>query len=167
MNAAVWLGAAIFFTFGVAPAVFSSDMQAALRSDHPYFPGAVAQVILARYFHFHLVCAILASLHLLAEWVYLGRPARKFSLALLSGLLVLTLLGGFWLQPKLKNLHAIKYGVNVPKEERDAAGKSFGLWHGLSMVMNLVMMSGLVVYVWRTANPSDTLRFVSSVKFRG
>jgi hypothetical protein len=172
INAAVWLGAAVFFTFGVAPAVFSTDMQTALRLNlHDpgvtYYPGAVAQVILARYFRFHLACAVVASLHLVAEWLYMGRPARTFSLTLLTGLFVLTLLGGFWLQPKLRELHRIRYSVTAPGTEREAAKKSFGAWHGVSMVVNLFIMGGLVVYVWRTANPADTLRFVSSVHFRG
>jgi len=172
INAAVWLGAAVFLTVWVGPAIFSDDMKDLLtKTNYPYFSGAIAQIILKRYYHVHLTCGVVAFLHLLAEWLYMGRPARKFSMTLLSALFALALLGGFWLQPKMKDLHAVRYGtrqgVNVTPEEREAARKSFGVWHGVAQLANLFMIGGLVVYVWRTANPSDTLRFVSSVKFRG
>jgi hypothetical protein len=167
INAAIWLGAAIFFTLGAGPAIFSPAMKEALRLDHPYYPGAIAQVILARYFRFNLICAIIAMFHLIAEWLYMGRPARKLSLGLLGGLLAITLIGGFGLQPKLNELHRIRYDVKASPAERDAAKKTFGAWHGVAQVVNLFMIAGLIVYVWRTANPSETPRFVSSGKFRG
>jgi hypothetical protein len=97
----------------------------------------------------------------------MGRPARKFSFALVGGLLVFTLIGGNWLQPKMKKLHAVRYAVNVPPDERATAAKSFRTWHAAAQILNVFMMGALVVYVWRIANPSDTLRFVRPVTFRG
>jgi hypothetical protein len=48
-NAAVWLGAAIFYTVCAGPAVVSSDMPALLGLKYfPYFSGAVGQIVLAR-----------------------------------------------------------------------------------------------------------------------
>jgi hypothetical protein len=168
MNAAVWLGAAVFFTFGAGPALFSDDMRKLLgEANHPYFSGAIAQIVLVRYFHLHLVCGIVAALHLLAEALYLGRPAQKLSLGLLGFLLFITLASGFWLQPKVSGLHVTRYAVNAPAAQREASARSFRVWHGVSQFLNVLMMGGLVVYVWRVANPSDTLRFVSPAKFRG
>ena len=167
MNAAVWLGSAIFFTVGAGPAFFSADMRAVLRENFPYFSGAIAGVVITRYYHLSLACAVVALLHLLAEWLYMGRPARKFSLSLLIGLLALTLIGGNILQPRLHDLHIRRYAPGLTQAEHDTAAKSFGALHGLAQMLNLVGIAGLMVYVWRVANPSDTLRFVSSVKFRG
>jgi hypothetical protein len=168
MNAAVWLGAAVFFTFGAGPAFFSPDMQAVLgQKNYPYFSGAIAQVVLARYFRLNLVCAVIALAHLLAEWLYMGRPARKFSLGLLAGLLLLILIGGGALQPHLKTLHVRRYALNALPAARESAARSFRVWHALAQFLNVVMIGGLVIYVWRVTNPRDTLRFVSPVKFRG
>jgi hypothetical protein len=168
MNAAVWLGSAVFFTFSAAPAFFSADMKQTLgAANYPYFSGAIAQIVLARYFAVSLTCAVIAAVHLLLEWLYMGRPARKFSLALVGGLLAFTLLGGNWLQPKMKKLHAVRYAVNVQSAERDAAAKSFRLWHAAAQILNVIMLAALVVYVWRVANPSDNLRFVRPATFRG
>jgi hypothetical protein len=167
MNAAVWLGAAVCFTFGIGPAFFSPEMKAILgEKSFPYFSGAIAQVVLARYFRLTLTCAVIALIHLLLEWLYMGRPARKFSLALVGGLLAITLLGGNWLQPKMKMLHATKYAMNTPPVEQAAAARAFRLWHGIAQILNLIMLGGLAVYVWRISNPSDKLRFVRPVTFR-
>jgi hypothetical protein len=169
INAAVWLGTAVFFTFGAGPACFSADMKTALgiTAENSYFPGAIAQVILSRYFHVTLACGVVALLHLLAEWLYMGRPARKFSLALVFGLFLFTFIGGNVFQPELKKLHARHYSTQLSAAEREAAGKTFRVWHGVSQVFNLFMLGGLIVYAWRVGNPPDTLRFVSPVQFRG
>ena len=65
----------------------------------------------------------------------------------------------------MKALHAIKYGVNNRPEIRESAARSFRAWHGVSQVVNLLMVGGLAVYLWRAANPADPTRFVSAVKF--
>jgi hypothetical protein len=133
----------------------------------PYFSGAFEQLVTERYFSVLSLTAVIALLHLVAEWLYMGRPARKFSLALLAGLLTLVLIGGMWVEPRLKKLHTIRYAVNTQSDQRDAAAKSFGIWHAGSQIINLAMIAGLVIYVWRVANPLDAPRFISSVKFRG
>ena len=168
INAAIWLGGTVFFVLFAEPAFFSPDMLALLEAKNfPYFSGAIAQIIAARYFHFHLICAVIAFLQLLGEWLYLGRPGRRASFSLLLGLLVLGLIGDHWVQPKLKALHKARYQANTPPAEREAAARSFGSWRIASHLLELCMIGGLVIYVWRAANSSDTLRFVSSVKFRG
>lgn len=168
LNAAVWFGAAIFFTFGAGLAPFSQEMKTLLGpNNYPYFSGAIAQILIARYFYFQLACGIVAVLHLLAEWVYLGKFPRKLQAGLLIGLCSAALFGGWWLQPRLTALHATKYGTGTRQEVREAANRSFGAWHGASQVVNLLMVTGLGVYLWRAANPSDPTRFVSAFKFTG
>lgn len=166
MNAAVWFGAAIFFTFGAGFAPFSEEMKSLLGPhNYPYFSGAIAQIFIARYFHFQAVCGIVAGVHLLAEWLYLGKAPTKLQIGLWVGLCAAALLGGYGLQPRLKALHATKYGVNTRPEIRLAADRSFKAWHGVSQVVNLLVVGGLALYLWRAANPSDQTRFVSASKF--
>jgi hypothetical protein len=166
LNAAVWFGTAVFFTFGTGLAPFSQEMKNLLGPDnYPYFSGAIAQVLIARYFYFQIGCALVAALHLFAEWLYLGKNPQKLQAGLLIGLASVALIGGYWLQPRLKALHATKYGANTRPVIREAAARSFGAWHGASQVVNLLMVGGLAVYLWRAANPSDQTRFVSAVKF--
>ena len=115
LNAAVWFGAAIFFTFSAGLVPFSQEMKNLLgANNYPYFSGAIAQIFIARYFYFQIGCAMIAVVHLLAEWLYLGKHPQKLQVGLLVGLASAVLLGGYWLQPKLKALHATKYGLNTP-----------------------------------------------------
>ncbi|HVM48675.1 MAG TPA: DUF4149 domain-containing protein [Candidatus Acidoferrum sp.] len=167
LNAAVWFGAAVFFTFWSGSAPFSLEMRRLLGdNNYPYFSGAIAQILIARYFSLQFVCSIVAVLHLVAEWLYLGRFPQNSRLALLVALCLAVLLGGYWLQPRMKALHATKYAANQPARVRESAARSFRAWHGVSMGVNLLVVAGLAVYVWRVANPSDETRFVSAVKFR-
>jgi uncharacterized protein DUF4149 len=167
LNAAVWLGGGIFFTVALAPAIFSRDMEGVLgREYYPYFSGAIAQVLIARYFHLQLICALVALIHFMAEWLYLGKSAQKLWLGLVIGLFCLGLVGGFWLQPRLKELHTTRYAVNTPREIREAANQSFRTLHGASQVINLLMLCGLGVYFWHLANPPDPTRFLSAATFR-
>jgi hypothetical protein len=166
LNAAVWFGSAIFFTFGTGLVPFSQEMKNLLGpANFPYFSGAIAQLFIARYFYFQIGCAIIAVAHLLAEWLYLGKQPQKLQVVLLIGLASAALLGGYWLQPKMKTLHATKYGANTRPEVRESADHSFRAWHSVSQVVNLLMVGGLTVYLWRATNPSDPTRFVSAMKF--
>ncbi len=167
-NAAVWLGASVFFTVGVGPAVASSDMETLLGQKYfPYFSGAVGQIILARYFHFHLACATIALLHLLAERIYLGRTLHRRRLSLLAALFGLSLLGSVWLGPKLLKLHQNQHRLNATHQQRMIAAKSFRLWHGVFQAVNVLVIGGVAVCLWRVTHPPDELRFVGSAQFRG
>ena len=168
MNAAVWFGAAIFFTFGIGAAAFSPEMKELLGpKNSPYFSGAIAQILIARYFHLQLLCGVVALLHLIGEWIYLGRTPRGAWVALLIGLIMVALVGGYWLQPRMKALHTTKYAVNTSPTARENADRSFRVWHGFSQVINLAMLAGLAIYLWRIGNPPNPARFVSTAKFRG
>ena len=168
MNAAVWFGAAIFFTFGIGSAPFSQEMKDLLGpKNSPYFSGAIAQILVARYFHLQLVCGAVALIHVLGEWIYLGRNPQKLWLGLLIALITAGLLGGYWLQPKMKELHRVKYAVKTSPQDRERADHSFRAWHGTAQGINLLILIGLAAYLWRVANPADPARFVSTAKFRG
>jgi hypothetical protein len=167
LNAALWFGAAVFFTFWSGRVPFSREMETLLGPhNYPYFSGAIAQILIARYFQLQFICSIVAVVHLLAECLYHGRLPQNTRLGLLLGLCLAVLAGGAWLQPKLQKLHAVKYAVNQRPEVRESASRSFKAWHGVSMGLNLLVVTGLAVYLWRVSNPSDETRFVSAVKFR-
>jgi hypothetical protein len=166
LNAAVWFGAAIFFTFGAGLAPFSPEMKALLGPQNaPYFSGAIAQILIARYFQCQVICAVVAAVHLLAEWLYLGKHHHKLQVGLLIALASAAFIGAYWLQPRMKLLHATKYALNTRPEARKAAEHSFRAWHGVAQVVNLLMVGGLTAYLWRATNPSDPTRFLSATKF--
>ena len=169
LNAAVWLGAALFFTFAVAPAFVSDEARKVFHDSYFFWPGLMLQFVLGRYFYVQQICGVIALVHLVAEWFYLGRPLQRLNVVLLAGLLLVGFVGGFWIQPKLHELHRVKYGMNeqyqpvaLPVEERTAAMHSFKTWHRVSVAMNLVGLAALFVYFWRVTHPTDDLRILSA-----
>lgn len=166
MNAAVWLGTTVFFTFGAAPACFSADMKSALRvsAGDSYFSGVIADVIMTRYYQISLACAVVALLHSVSRWLYMGRPSRKFSSALLVCLFGITLLGSNQIRPALRRLNHQRFTATQPAD-RQAAARSFRILSVVEEALNFLVIGGLVVYTWRIANPSETLRFVTPVKY--
>ena len=167
LNTAVWLGATIFFTSGAWPAAYCAEMKDLLGArNYPYFSEAVGQIVFGKYFQLQMVCGGVALLHILAEWLYLGRSAQRFWLGLLIGLCALSLIGGCWVQPRMKALHAVKYGANTPPETREAASSSFLTWRHVFHALNVVMIGGLALYLWRVANPADRTRFLDAAKVR-
>ena len=165
LNAAVWFGAAMFFTFGIAPAFFSTEMKNLFQQNFDLYSGLVAQIVLERYFVLHYCCGAIALIHQLAEWVYLGKALQRLTFGLLLSILVLNLTGGVWLKPKLTELHRIKYAQKSSPTQREEAGKAFRSWHGVSQMMNLAVLAGLGFFAWRIAMPPNGPRFVTG-KFR-
>lgn len=155
-NAAVWFGASIFFTFGIAPAFFSERMISLLT--RPY-AGAAAQIIIERYFILHLVCGVIALTHLVAEWLYMGKPLQRLTLWLLLGICALGLAGGVIIQPKLQGFHRTMYSAGTTPPQREQAHHSFSRWHGVSQVLNLFLMMGVAVYLWRVSTPGSGYRY--------
>jgi len=89
MNAAVWFGAAVFWLLGAGPSARSGDMLALLGAKNfPYYSITIAEILNARYFNLHFVCAAIALLHLAAEWLYIGNAPRRPWLALLASLVI-------------------------------------------------------------------------------
>jgi len=164
LNAAVWVGGAISFTLAFGPAFFSNEMKAILP---PPYNGAAAQIVLHRYFILMSCCGALALIHFFLENLYLGKTMERFVFTILLIVIGFGLIGGFWLQPKLKKLHLQKYSTKVSTETRTAAEHSFKLWHGVSQSMNLIVIGGLLVYFWRVSSSGNSSRFVNTQKFRG
>lgn len=161
LNAAVWFGSTIFLVIGLPP-LFSAEMKKLLG---PAGVGFAAQTILARFFLVQYGCAAVALAHLVAQWLYIGRPLLRWNLAVLAGLTALALLGGLWVQPKLRGLHQqMYYGASV--EVKEQAGKSFRLWHGGSQSANLLVIAGLLCYLWKMAEVPEDPQFVRLTKIR-
>lgn len=175
LNAAVWLGAAIFFTFVAGPAFFTPEIKALFRGS--FWPGVMAQQVIERFFYLQQICGVIAVVHLVAEWFYLGRPLQRLNVALLSGLLVVGFAGGLWLHPKMHRLHLTAYGKNAqyqeaprPEADRAAAWESWKAWHRAARVIDLLAMAALLTYFWRVTHPSDDLRVLNAgatPQFRG
>lgn len=173
LNAAVWLGAAVFFTVG-APALFTPEAKGILGEAQS---GIAAMLLLQRYFALQIFCGTIALAHQFAEHFYLGRPLNRLTLGILIAVFTIALAGGLWLQPKLRQLHEVKYGYRRAAgqyvrhnphsvEQRTQAAQAFGKWHGVSMGLNLLALAGLAVFNWRLGNPPNGPRFIPSNKFR-
>ena len=169
LNAAVWVGAAFFFVFVVDPATTNSEAMKTLLgpASFPYFSQAISQVNSARFFGLFLVCALLAMLHTGAEWLYFGKYPRRLWLILIFGLFLGGLAQVYGIQPRLKRLLLEQHGRNTRPETREAAGRSFRAWHAVSTGVNIILLAGLGVYLWRVANPPDEMRFVGAGSFPG
>jgi hypothetical protein len=161
-NAALWLGSTVFFTFIVAPTVLG--LKGVLT---PYWAGYATQAVIAKLFWLQHVCAVIALVHLVAEFLYIGRPIDRPVLWTLLGILGLGLIGGFWLQPKLRQLNLVKYTPSAPAEAREAAAGSFRVWHGVSMVGNSVALLGLAFYLVRLSNSPTAAKTVTIPRFNG
>jgi hypothetical protein len=161
LNAAVWFGSAIFLVVGL-PALFTAEMKRQLG-----LPGVgfAAQAVVARFFILQYFCAAIALAHLIGQWLYYGRPLLRLNLALVTGLIGLALLGGLWMQPKLRDLHQRMYS-GATGEPRDRAAKSFRVWHAGSESANLLVIAGLLLYLWKVAEVPENPRFVRLSKIR-
>jgi hypothetical protein len=161
-NAAVWLGAVVFFTVAGGPAFFSNEMVQLIGKPRA---GAAAQILLERFFLLQHWCAGIALAHLLIEWLYTGRPWQRSTLVLLLALLALGLAGGYGLQPRMKDLHLRMYAPQLTPAQRENAKRVFWPLHGAAQVMNLVVMGGVLVYLWQITSAAGSSR--TAGKFRG
>lgn len=164
VNAAIWFGATAFFAFGAIPLLHSSEMRDLLSAKNfPYFSEVINQMLSGRLFHWYVACSIVALVHLVAEWLYLGKYPQRAWLALLLGLCLAGVVQIYAIQPRLAELHRLQY---TRPDLREAAARSFRAWQTVSGGLDLVLVCGLVLYLWRVANPPDATRFVSASKFR-
>jgi hypothetical protein len=159
LNAAVWFGASVFLFIGL-PAVFSDDLKKALGPIGPVGVGWAAELIIARYFILSYCCGAVGLVHLALEWLYCGKPLLQRNLALLLALTGLALLGGLWLQPKLRELHYTMY-FGATKTAQNQASDLFKAWHGASECGNLIVSAGLLLYLWRNSRAGETVRYGS------
>jgi hypothetical protein len=160
VNAAVWLGATVFFLLGAEPAAVSPDMQNLLgATSFPFYSVAVAQLLATRYFHLYLACSVVALLHLMAEWLYLGKYPHRLWLALVFGLCLAGLLQAFWIQPRLTEWHRLQF---TRADQRERASRAYRTWRGMSLALEYAAMSGMFLYLWRMTHPSEPTRFLSA-----
>ncbi len=163
-NAAVWFGSAIFFTFSVGPAFFSPASKALFQEAYPYYSGAVAQLVIERFFRCQQVCGFIALALLIVGRLQANRPDKLHTGRTPErrlGWLVVLLLGaslasGYWLVPYMKNLHTTKYAQLSTPEQREFATARFSRWHAASQVGNLFVMLGLLIYLRRVTATTET-----------
>ena len=162
LNAAVWCGSAIFLVIGL-PALFSPELKRLLTAAGV---GFAAESIMARYFIVQYWCGGIALAHLLAEWLYCGRPLWRLNLGLLVVILSLSLAGGMVAQPKMRALHVTKYFGRTSEQQMQAA-KAFAAWHAASEAANLLAIGCLVCYLWQVSREQEPPRLLSFSKIRG
>lgn len=172
LNAAVWLGAVLFFTFAVGPAFFGASMLDIFGGEESpgsrYYAGLAAMVVLKRYFIWLYVCGGIAVLHAVIESAYHGQPLKQMKTVLAVVLLAMSLVGGAMIQPKLRDLQGTKYDARATPVQREAASRSFAVWHGISQAINLLMALGVLFYFWKTtAPPAAAPRIANPFQFRG
>jgi hypothetical protein len=163
LNAAVWLGAMIFFTAVVGPTFFTDEVKNLITIPRA---GIVAQMIIERYLVLQQWCAGIALVHLMAEWLYFNRLNSKASLWILLGCFGIALLGERALAPEMKKLHMIKYAVQTTLEEKAAAKRSFSILHATSQVTNLLALAGVLYYYWRLSNGNQGGKSGAGARFR-
>lgn len=162
LNAAVWCGSAIFLIVGL-PAIFSPELKRLLTDPGV---GFAAQAVVARFFILQYCCGVIALAHLAAEWLYAGRSPARWQVAMILFLLGLALAGGLWAQPKMRVLHHDKYFASTAARQAQA-GREFAAWHGASEAANILVIGGLILYLWGASAPSEHPRFVGFNKIRG
>jgi len=164
LNAAVWFGAAFFFVFFAEPATTGSEAIKNLLgpASYPYFSVAISQIVASRFFALFLVCAVLAMLHMFAEWLYFGKSPQRLWLILVLALFLGGLLQNYAIQPKLKSLLLLQYARNSLPELREPAARSYRVWHIVYNGLNVILVGSLAIYLWRVANPSNEMRFVGA-----
>jgi hypothetical protein len=162
LNAAVWCGSAIFLVIGL-PALFSPELKRLLTAAGV---GFAAESLVARYFIVQYWCGGIALAHLLAEWLYCGRPLWRLNLGLLVVILSLGLAGGLYAQPKMRDLHRTRYFGRTSEQQMQAA-KAFAAWHTASEAANLLVIGCLVWYLWQVSREQEPPRLLSFSKIRG
>jgi hypothetical protein len=161
LNAALWLGAAVFLIVSL-PAIFgfSAEFNTPLSPGGNYLIGWAAQRILARFFILQYCCGAIGLGHLTLEWLYCGKPLVQRNLGILAALAGLALAGGLLMQPKLTDLHWQMY-YGATQAARDQAGRAFKAWHAVSECGNVLAIGGLLVYLWRVSRSGEHARFES------
>jgi hypothetical protein len=165
LNAGVWVGAAVFLILGAEPALHSNAARAYLLKSHGYFAGALDGVIRARFLYFNLVCGGIAMTHLLAEWLYLGRPIRRISVWLVLILCALAIVNIGVFESRVGLFHEARYRGATPAARQEAQ-EAYDHWRRASNTADLLMLAGLCVFLWSVARDENVLRFVGATSPR-
>ena len=155
LNAAVWLGGAVFFTFFAGPAFFSPALDPILPKPED---GIAARYLIGKFTAFQIACASIALGTMVIGWRWNARRFQVPQALVLGTVILLIVVSMVWIMPKLDAMHHAKYadyfGLNVTPEVQQTAAKQFGPLHGLSQVGNLLVLLGLTaqfILTWRLA----------------
>lgn len=142
LNTAIWLGAGLFLTLVVGPILFSHELAQSITRRQA---GMIAQVILARYFTAQLVTATVA----LAGGAFartLGWRWPQLALPVTGLLLILVVVAGLVVQPKMHDWTERRYAAMPGSIEEQTAQKKFGQLHGLAQLGNLIVLMGVAFH---------------------
>ena len=151
----VWVGAAVFFNFIAAPAIFESFkevVQNAPSDRTAYLPlapeaspeqraqlasalaGSAVGPLFPRLFALQAICGLLAVMTALGWWRELGRVHRWRVYLLVAALVTVAV--GWPVSEKVSELRLARFSSDsaLASEARAA----FGPWHGVSLVLSLV-----------------------------
>jgi len=151
----LWVGAVVFFSFVVAPSVFS-----ALPREQA---GDVVGKVFPRYYVFGYVAgavALVGSIVLLKLDRLHGLPGG-LTMALLGAMLALSLAAGAWVQPRASELRLALRQERATADLVAERKTGFDRLHALSVRLNVAVLAlgvatlGLVAYqlVTRTPEP--------------
>lgn len=170
LNAAVWLGVTALPTLVVAGAFASPKMTALLG---PLHAGAAADLLAGRFHLLAWICAAVAAVVVLAEWLYTGRPPERWVLWMLCGVLVAQAADAWVVQPRAERLLRQAYlgpgGVVLRQAWTPAQiGAANGLrWcRNTRRVLHGASAIALGVYVWQAALALNATRFAPRVRMR-
>jgi len=166
LNAAVWFGATVFLALVAHPAFSSLELQNLLGpKNFSFFSTAALHILLARAAFLQLVCGMVAVLHLTAEWLYLGKVPHRHRRSALLVLIFLSVVNGFWLLPRLRDLNQVRHASSVSVVQRQEAEQSFRTVNRVWSGIDFFLLAGLGVYLW-AVSASDSTRLGNSLKFR-
>ena len=159
LNAAVWLGGTVFFTFIAGPAFFSADLEPILPKPES---GIAARYLIGKFAAFQIACASIGVINLFIGWRRSMFDKPKPQALILITIMLLSGVGMLLLTPKMDVLHQIKYaeyfGLQATSEEKEVAAKAFGRLHGISQVGNLLVLICLLlnfVLYWKMASKAQ------------
>lgn len=156
-TAAVWLGGTVFFVVGLDPLFGRPEV---VRLLGPLYVGELGLLAMERFHLFQVICASLALVHALAEWLYSGRPLDRRVVFLLVTMLVLGSVGRLYLSPKCRDLNVQAFLSPQRQPLRQAftpaqrqAERSLGIWQGVGMIFNVISTAGALLYFAHQASP--------------
>ncbi len=160
-NAAVWLGAAVFLVLGVEPGVYSTEMLEHLKKPfYDYFSLVLDALMRTQFLYFSVVCGAVALLHLMAEWLYLGRRVPRLTLGLVLVIISLVLLNCVWLRSHISALHEARFKAQPTAVQE--IQQSFARWKRVSTATDVLTIGCLALYLWRVAREDTPLNFLGS-----
>lgn len=140
-SVSLWIGALVFFSFLVAPAIFKTLPRETA--------GDLLGHIFPKYYGLGCLCAVLSlgSLALLSAQSNAWYEARMMVLAFMT---LIIFYSAFVMGPKVREL---KTKLRAIKNQPDHAeqSKTFKRLHGFSMVLNLLVLIAGIVLLFLTA----------------